>query len=121
MSYAKPKTKETTKARQDRDKAEYERLVKELKAHLEHRSPGIFEWFDDTAKAVGDWVSDAVDTVSRAVDSVFRDTTEPTETAKSWVDERHDRSATTTSNAIDKAAGIGADIRDMAKEYTDSQ
>ncbi|MBA7570818.1 hypothetical protein ES708_12571 [subsurface metagenome] len=85
MTSAKTKPKETQKARQDRDKRDYERLVKEVNNHLQHRSDGFWSWLDDTADTVTGWVNDGWDTVNDLVDTYVWDTTDKEAVAEAWV------------------------------------
>jgi len=78
MKSEKPKAKETTEQRQIRDRLEFDRLVAEVEQNLEHRSDGIWDWWDETvdevggavgeaAGAVGDWIGGVADNVGAAV------------------------------------------------------
>jgi len=85
MSLEKPNSKPTTKERQDKDKQEYARLVEEIQKSLEHRSPGLFGWWDDLVDTATDIWDDAVDWTDNIVDTYIWDTSEAEAELESWV------------------------------------
>lgn len=103
MSYEKPKPKPTTKARQDKDKREYERLVAEIKQALEHRSPGVWDWWDTAVEAVSEWGEDALEWANDVVDDYVWDTTEEEAALEGWLQETFVVPAVKTKDAFKEA------------------
>jgi len=97
MNSAKPSPKESTKARQARDKREYERLVEEIKSRLEHRSPGLWDWWDKTVDAVKDWAGDAWDKVTTTTSNIAN-------TVKDWTSGARDTVTTAVGNVTNKVS-----------------
>jgi len=85
MSLEKQKPKETTKERQARNQREYDRLVAEVKFSLEHHSPGLFGWLDDTVDNVSDWLDDGIEWTNDLVDTYIWDTTDKEGNVEKWV------------------------------------
>jgi len=112
MNSAKPKPKITTKDRQDRDKVEYERLVQVVKQSLEHRSPGLWGWLDDTIKAGQDAVNEAIEWGNNLVDTYIWDTTEAEADVEGWVNDTFVKPFEDVKASIDEGVAWGNDLVD---------
>ena len=124
MSDKKPKLSSKQAEREAKNKRDYERLAKKLKLALEHHSPGVWDWIEDTIDDVKDWGTDVVDSVNDGFDKYVWDTDQDEGIVEGWVRDTFDIPDKESENffeeAWDKVWDYGEDLVDKGKEQLDN-
>lgn len=132
MTDKKLSPQEQLKLRQDRDKKELERLIKELKAVLRHHSPGVWEWISDTAAKIGEgitgaaktvyeWGKNATQTVTNALSSAGSKIYDWASNTWKWITGTASDAGQAISNAVSGAVNeVGNIVSGIAENISDT-
>ena len=97
-----------------KNETDYSRLVKKAQQSLEHHSPGLWGWFDDTIDAAVELGKEAVNIVNDAVDKYIWDTSQDEAAIEGWVRDTFDlpdqEAKGFLGEAGDKVSDYGKDL-----------